>query len=90
MIITLVLYVFVMFINIITTILPDWQVWPSALLDAFTYFLGVIATLNFILPIDTLFTVLVVAITFESTYLVAKIITKVFNFFRGTGSGLDL
>jgi len=90
MITTLVLYIFVMLMATLTTLLPEWQVWPSSVITGFEYFLNAIGKLNFILPIDTLFSVLLVVITFETAYFTAKIIVKIINFFRGVGKGLDI
>jgi len=90
MIVTLLLYVLTMFLNMVTVILPSWEVWPTALLDGLTYFLSLLGKLNFILPMDTFMSVLLFLVTFETVYFGTKIIMKVFNFLRGTGSGLDI
>jgi hypothetical protein len=71
-------------------ILPTWSIWPASLLTGLTYFFTAVAKFNFIFPIDTLFTVILFIINFEVLYLTAKLIMKVFNYVRGTGSGLDL
>ena len=90
MIITMILYVLTMLLNMISTVLPSWQVWPQNLLDGLTYFLGTLWNFDFIIPVATLYQVIIFMISFEVTYFTAKIIMKVFNYLRGTGSGLDL
>jgi hypothetical protein len=90
MITDIIIFIISSFINLITTILPTWQIWPTAFLDGISYISSQIAVFNFIFPIDTLFTVILFFISFEVAYMTAKIIIKVLNFFRGTGSGLDI
>lgn len=90
MITDIVLYLIRQFIDLLVFILPTWTVWPSALLDGVNYACQSLAKLNYILPIDSLFAVLIFIIQFEVLYLTAKLVMKVFNFIRGTGSGLDI
>lgn len=90
MITTLLLTILYFFIMIICALLPTWQIWPADFLNAVGYFFEHIAGLNFIFPIDSFFEVFSFFISFEVLYLTAKLIMKVFNFARGTGSGLDL
>jgi hypothetical protein len=71
-------------------LLPTWTLWPNSVLNAFQMFATDMAKLNFIFPIDTFFTCIVFFINFEIFYFGAKIITKIFNFLRGTGSGIEL
>lgn len=78
------------FINAICFILPTWQIWPAAFLTGLNYFFSQIAQFNFIFPIDTLFIALRFYISFEVAYFTAKLIMKIFNYFRGAGSGLDI
>jgi hypothetical protein len=84
------IYIFSAFLSVIVFLLPSWSVWPTDLLSGLSYFATSLAKLNFIFPIDSLFTVLLFVINFEVLYFTAKIIMKVFNYFRGTGSGLDI
>jgi len=90
MIITGLLYVLIFFISIVVFLLPTWTPFPNDLLTGLTFFFSSLAKLNFLFPIDSLFSVLLFLIYFEVIYFTAKIILKVFNFFRGTGSGLDI
>lgn len=90
MIITLLLYLISFFIAAIGAILPAWTIWPANLLSGLTYFCSSLASVNFIFPIDSLFTIILFIINFEVLYLTAKIILKIFNYARGTGSGLDI
>jgi len=90
MIIDIMLYIIAYFFGVLLFVLPKWIIWPQAVTDGFTYFAGVFARLNFILPVDTFFNCLSFLIGFEAAYLTAKIIVKTFNYVRGTGSGLDI
>ena len=90
MITTLLLYIVSLFINLLVSILPAWQVWPDSLLTGLSYFFGAIAKFNFIFPIDSLFSVILFIINFEILFFTAKLIMKIFNYIRGTGSGLDI
>jgi hypothetical protein len=90
MITDIIIFIISSFINLITTILPAWQIWPADFLNGVSYIFGQLAGFNFIFPIDTLFDVIIFFISFEVAYMTAKLIIKVLNFFRGTGSGLDI
>lgn len=78
------------FIDLLCSILPAWQVWPDTLLTGLQYLFSKFIIFNFIFPIDTLLIALIFFVEFESLYFTVKIIMKIFNYFRGTGSGLDL
>lgn len=84
------MYILTFFIGIITFILPTWTIWPADFLTGLQYFASSLAKFNFIFPVDSLFAVLLFIINFEVVYFTAKIILKLFNYFRGTGSGLDI
>lgn len=90
MITTLLLLIITYFMNFLCFILPTWQIWPQSLLDGLTYFFQQLAVFNFIFPVDTLFTVLIFILNFEILYFTAKLTMKLFNYIRGTGSGLDI
>jgi hypothetical protein len=90
MITDILLNVLTYFIDLICSILPGWQIWPESLLTGLQYFFSKLLIFNFIFPIDTLLLAIIFFVGFESLYFSVKIIMKVFNFFRGTGSGLDL
>lgn len=84
------LFILGQIITFITGLLPAWHIWPDTLLTGITYFCGVIAKLNFLLPIDSLFAVILFIIDFEIAYLGVKLLMKLANYIRGTGSGLDI
>jgi hypothetical protein len=84
------IYLISSFLGIIVFLLPTWTVWPASLLTGLTYFFSSLAKLNFLFPIDSLFTVILFIINFEVLFLTAKLIMKIFNYIRGTGSGLDI
>lgn len=90
MIITALLSLFTLIISTITLLLPSWDIFPPDLYNGLTYFFSSLAKMNFIFPVDTLFTVLLFIVNFEVIYFTAKIIMKIVNYIRGTGSGLDI
>jgi hypothetical protein len=90
MIFTMVFYVLSYLVTMICDVLPAWTIWPDSLLNSITYFSNSILSLNFLLPISELFTILMFLINFEVFYLSTKIVAKLFNYVRGTGSGIDL
>jgi hypothetical protein len=90
MITSAILLLLTWFIKVIVFILPKWTLWPQALTNGISYFSASLAKFNFIFPIDTLFDIIKVLMLFEVTYFTAKLILKIFNFFRGTGKGLDI
>lgn len=90
MITDLLIFIFRIVIDAIVFVLPTWTIWPPDLLNGVAYFAGSLAKINFIFPIDTLFTIIIFIINFEVLYLTAKIVMKAFNYLRGTGSGMDI
>lgn len=70
--------------------LPEWQLWPQTLLDGISYIAGAFARLDFILPIHELALLLTAYLNFSAAYVSAKLILKIINYLRGTGSGIDL
>lgn len=90
MITNIFLYVVSQIVHILAQILPTWQVWPAELTSGITYFFTQIYIFNFIFPIDTFMQVFSFLITFEVAYFGAKILIKILNYIRGTGSGLDI
>lgn len=90
MIVSAFIYLISGFLGIIVFILPTWTVWPTTLLTGLTYFFSSLAKLNFLFPIDSLFTVILFLINFEVLFFTSKLIMKIFNYIRGTGSGLDI
>lgn len=90
MITTIILYIISFFFSGLVVLLPSWTVWPAAFTTGLNYFVGALSGFNFLFPIDTLFTVIIFIINFEVLYLTAKMVMKLFNYIRGTGSGLDI
>lgn len=89
MILTLLFYILTIFLTLITAILPTWELWPADLTNSLTFYLSTLGKFNFLLPIDTLFTIISFYIGFEVLYFTSKIVMKIFNYFRGA-SGIDL
>jgi hypothetical protein len=65
--------------------LPTWAVWPEALTSGLEYIFSSMALINFIFPIDTLFSVILFIVYFETTFYMVKIFLMIFNYFRGSG-----
>lgn len=90
MIFSLVLGALALFIEFIVLFLPVWSVWPAEFLTGLTYFFKLIANINFIIPVDTLFSCITFFMYFLTLYFIAKIFLQVMNYVRGTGAGLDI
>lgn len=90
MITTLLIKLLTFLIGIITTLLPTWQIWPDSLLTGLSYFFTQLLNFNFLFPIDTLLQAIIFLISFETVYFSSKILMKLFNYVRGTGSGVDI
>lgn len=89
MILTFLFYVLTIFLSLLVGLLPTWTLWPADLTTSLNYFFSVLAKLNFLFPVDTLFAVILFVIGFEILYFTAKIVLKIINFFRGA-SGIDI
>lgn len=85
MITNLLLMFFQAIIGFIVWVLPKWSIYPQAFTDGLQYFFTSLGRFNFILPMDTLLTVLLFVINFEIIYYTAKIIIRAINFLRGAG-----
>jgi uncharacterized membrane protein YkvA (DUF1232 family) len=59
--------------------LPTWQVWPANVLAGLNYVISTFATLNFLIPVDTILNCFIFFIGFTSVFLIVKLILKVFN-----------
>lgn len=90
MILTFLFYILSIFLKTVAVILPEWSIWPEAVTDGFTYIFSSLAKINILFPIDDLFTIILFLITFEVAFYTTKIIVMAFNFFRGSGKGLDI
>lgn len=90
MITNIFLFILGQLIHFFATILPTWTIWPDSLLTGLAYFCGAIGKLNFLIPIDSLFAVIVFLIDFEVAWFTAKLVLKLANYIRGTGSGIEI
>jgi hypothetical protein len=84
------LYIIGQLIHFVAGILPTWTVWPASLLDGLSYFCSSMAKLNFLIPIDSIFAVILFMVNFEVAWLGAKLLLKLANYIRGTGSGIEI
>jgi hypothetical protein len=66
-------------------LLPHYSIWPQPFLDGITYLLSSLAIINFIFPIDAVFYGGNVFFTFLALYYGAKLLSSIFNYFRGAG-----
>lgn len=80
------LYLLALMINIISALLPAFDVWPSSVTDGLAYFTLALSKFNFILPVDTLFSAITFFVWFETAYLGIKLIFKIVGFFRKSES----
>lgn len=72
-------------ISFIAHHLPTWSIWPQAFIDGIQYFFSTLATLNIILPIDTLFLCVTRFTEFIGLYYFVRIIIMTINWLRGSG-----
>lgn len=75
--------------GIIVFISNGWSIWPSAVLNGFTYFFQKLMTFNIILPIDQWLLAFSTMIKFDVIYVSTKLILKLINWVRGAG-GVEL
>lgn len=66
-------------------LLPHYSIWPQSFLDGITYLLNSLVIINFIFPIDAIFYGGSIFMTFLGLYYGARLLTSIFNFFRGAG-----
>ena len=84
------LFLFSNLLRLISFILPSWLIWPDFITDIITYIAEVVASFNFILPIqDSFFPAFRFLIWFQSLYFGWKIAVMVINFFRGA-KGIEI
>lgn len=90
MITDLLIYAAALVLKVFATILPNFQLWPDTLITGLNYLSDKVMNLNFIFPIDTLYTAIRFYVAYEVAYYTAQGLASVFNFFRGTGKGIDV
>jgi hypothetical protein len=88
MIIDFLITLITIILGAIASLLPTWQLWPADFLNGLIYFSGMMAKLNFIFPVDTLFAALRVLADFEALYFTVWLAMMVVSFFRG-GKGVE-
>jgi len=64
MIVTFILQIFISFVNLIIGILPSGHL-PTEVLTAFAYFVGLLNSFSFIVPVDTLIQAALVVLVFD-------------------------
>lgn len=80
MIITYLIYGLTALFNLIIGLLPKWQVWPASVTNGLSYFVSSFASLNFLFPVDTIFSAIIFFIGFTSLLLIVKLIFRLFKF----------
>lgn len=90
MITTILIYLFSFVLQTIAAILPTFQIWPAVIIEGLQYITAAFAKLNFILPVQEWGVAMSFFINFSSAIVSAKLVLKTLNYFRGTGSGLDI
>lgn len=87
MIITLFIYVTASLFGIISTLLPDFQVFPSEVFNGISWFTTTMLELNSIfLVVPIILNALVFLLKFISYFLLYKISIKAINYLRGSNS----
>jgi hypothetical protein len=67
-------------------LLPNFSVYPQAMLDGLSFFGQKISSLDFfVFDISAIFTIFIFLLQFELFYFVAKKTVSIINFFRGSG-----
>jgi hypothetical protein len=87
MIIDIFFYVSGFIIDMVAKFAPTWRLWPDAVITGITYMAQTLASLNFLLPIDTVFSCVIFIMSFLVVYLPLLLIFKILNYLRGS-SGL--
>ena len=88
MITTLAFYLVGFIIQIFALALPTWSIWPDDIKNGLNYFVSSMANWNFLFPVDTIFKIIILFTEFLAAYIVYKLVSKILNYLRGTGSGL--
>lgn len=89
MITTAIIYAFGFIILAMATLLPNYQIFPDSVFDAFEYVFNGIASLNvLIIILPTIFSALSFFLTFLAFYFTFKLSVKVINYVRGVGQGI--
>lgn len=89
MIVTAFIYIIGLFISALTLVLPEWQLWPSVVFEAFQYYIEKIMALNNIfIVIPEFFEASAFFLRFLFWFGVYLLARKVFNYLRGTGQGI--
>lgn len=66
-------------VGIFASLLPAWSIWPQAVHDFLYYTASTVANLNFLLPVDTFFQVVLFIVHFEFYYLIFIILKMIFG-----------
>jgi hypothetical protein len=66
--------------------LPEWSIYPPAILEGLTYIGSAAAKLNFIFDMFSLFAAFVFIFQFLAYYYLAVVVISIINFFRGSGA----
>ncbi len=90
MIFDIIFFVIDLVLSVFTKILPSFSVWPDSVLNSIEFMVNSLSIVNFILPIDVLFSAIVFFVYFETIYYSARIATSIINYVRGTGKGIEI
>jgi len=66
--------------------LPKISIWPQSWLDGIQFLLSSLLPLNFIFPIDALFSGAYVFVNFLILYYGYKILVSIYGYFRGSSN----
>lgn len=85
MVVDALLFIFSGILGAFGGFLPHYHLWPTIFLNAITYLLSQLAILNFIFPVDAIFTGANFFIKFLVIYYGLQLVVSIFNYFRGSG-----
>ena len=69
----------------ILRLLPSASSLPSGIDSAFSYFSGIFSQVNYLIPLDTLFSLLSFILVFEASIFLFHMLNFIYNKFRGSG-----
>jgi hypothetical protein len=90
MITSMILYLFSFLLSLLSSmtdfLAQGWSVWPASVLNGLTYFFSLLMDWDFLINTSQLLTATKWLMDFEIIYLSTKLLLKLFNWIRGTGS----
>ncbi len=86
MILDIFIYIIAVVLLLLGKILPEWQPWPTQLLEAVQWFGSSLNIFNVFVPVGEWVLAAIWFLTALSAYFFARLVIMVINFFRGSGA----